>query len=432
MRKQLLDNLNWLMAERVLRIAVSLAVGIWVARYLGPGDYGLLSFALSFVALFGMLGKLSIDPVAIRELAKHPEREKGILGSVLRLKLWASLAAVALALPAAWLAQPDDPLFLLLVAVSAIGILFNAADAVDVFYQARVLSKYVVQARAVAFLAVSLAKAGLILGGFSVIWFALAGTMEIALAAGLMAWAYHRREGGRAGWGWRGGASMQLLKDGWPLAASALLIVIHTRIDQVMIGQMLGEAQVGLYSAAVGISEAWLFVPGLIVQTVMPYFVRLREHDKASYHLHLMRLYSVMFWGGVAAGIASILLGEQFVQLLFGEAYAGAYGPLVFIVWTGVFIAQAVARGIWLVSENLQIYRLFNNLLIVPLNVTLNYLWIPEYGITGAAVASLVSVAAGSWLVPLMFASLRQSNLDMMRSIDPRYLFGKKQGPRLG
>jgi len=425
MRKQLFANLNWLFADRILRIFGSLVIGIWVARYLGPADFGLLSFALSFVALFGMAGRLSIDPVAVRELTKHPEKEREILGSVFRLKLLGSLAATALVLPAAWLAQPDNPLFVLLVIVTGIGVLFNATDAIDVFYQAKVLSKYVVQARAIAFLTISVIKVGLILGEYSVIWFALAGTLEVALGAVLMTWAYRRREGGMSGWGGRSGTTMLLLKDGWPLITSSLLIVIHTRIDQVMIGQMLGEAQVGLYSAAINVSEAWLFVPGLVVQTVMPYFVQLRGRDVARYRQRLMQLYSAMFWIGVTAGVATILLGRQVIILLFGEGYAGAYGPLVFTIWTGIFIAQAVARGIWMISENLQIYRLFNNLLVVPVNVALNYLWIPEYGINGAAAASLISVAVGTWLVPLVFSSLRQSNLDMMRSVNPRYLFAK-------
>lgn len=422
MRKQLFANLNWLIADRILRIAGSLVIGIWVARYLGPGDFGLLNFALSFVALFGVVGRLSLDPVAVRELTRHPEKEKEILGSVLRLKLWGSAAAALLVLPAAWLAQPDNPLFIALVAIIAAGILFNATDAIDIFYQARVLSKHVVRVRMYAFLVISIAKVGLILGGFSVVWFALAGTVEVAFAATLMAWAYHRREG-KGRWGWRSGAELRLLKDGWPLVASSLLIIIHTRIDQVMIGQMLNEVQVGLYSAAVSISEAWLFLPGLIVQTVMPYFVNLRERDPETYHKRLMQLYSAMFWIGAAAGVAAILFGKQLVLLLFGESYAGAYGVLVFTIWTGVFAAQTVARGIWLISENLQVYRLFTNLITVPANVILNYVWIPEYGINGAAAASLVSIGVGSWLVPLLFASLRKSNLDMMRSVNPRYLF---------
>jgi PST family polysaccharide transporter len=423
MRKRLLANLNWLFADRIIRIVGGLVIGIWVARYLGPGDYGLLNFALSFVALFGTVGRLSIDPVAVRELTKFPEREKEILGTIFRLKLWGSLAAIALVLPAAWLVQPDNPLFILLVTITAVGILFNALDVIDIFYQARTLSKYVVQARTIAFLLFSAVRVGLILGEFSVLWFALVATLELALGAALMIWIYRRREGKISSWRWQRGTARLLLKDGWPLIASSLLIIVHTRIDQEMIGQMLGDVQVGIYSAAIRISEAWLFVPMLMVQTAMPYFVQLRERSPARYQERLMQLYSAMFWTGVAAGILTMLVGQRAIVLLFGDAYSGAYTPLVLTIWTGIFIAQAVARSIWMISANLQIYRLFNNLIAVPINVLLNLLWIPKYGASGAAAASLVSVGVGTWLVPLVFQPLRQSNLDLMRSINPRYLF---------
>lgn len=423
MRKRLLANLNWLFADRIIRIVGGLVIGIWVARYLGPGDYGLLNFALSFVALFGTVGRLSIDPVAVRELTKFPEREKEILGTIFRLKLWGSLAAVALVLPAAWLVQPDNPLFMLLVTITAVGILFNALDVIDIFYQARTLSKYVVQARTIAFLLFSAVRVGLILGEFSVVWFALVATLELALGGALMIWIYRRREGKISSWCWQRDTARLLLKDGWPLIASSLLIIVHTRIDQVMIGQMLGDVQVGIYSAAIRISEAWLFVPMLMVQTAMPYFVQLRERSPARYQERLMQLYSAMFWTGVAAGILTMLVGQQAIVLLFGDAYSGAYTPLVLTIWTGIFIAQAVARSIWMISANLQIYRLFNNLIAVPINVLLNLLWIPKYGASGAAAASLVSVGVSTWLVPLMFLPLRQSNLDLIRSINPRYLF---------
>lgn len=425
MRKQLFFNLNWLVAERIVRVIGSLIIGIWVARYLGPESFGLLNFSISFVALFGMFGRLSIDQVVVRELSKYPEKENQILGSIFRLKLWGSLIAIILVLPAAWLAQPDNPIFLILVAVTSAGILFNAIDAIDIFYQAKISSKFVVQARTIAFLFFAAVRVGMILGGLSVIWFAVAATLELAFGAGLIAWVYHNKERAFFRWRWHGATAWQLLKDGWPLIASSLLIVVHMRIDQVMIGQMLGELHVGLYSAAIRISEAWLFVPGLIVQTSMPYFVKLREQNSILYQQRLMQLYSAMFWTGVIAGIVTLLVGRNVIVLLFGESYTGAYGPLVLIIWTGIFNAQAVARGVWMISENLQLYRLFTNLVAVPLNVVLNILWIPRYGINGAAAASLVSIGVGTWIIPFIFRPMRKSNTDLVRSVNPKYLFVK-------
>lgn len=421
MKKRILANLNWLFADRILRLVGGLFIGIWIARYLGPGNFGLLNFALSFASLFGLVGRITIEQVVVRELTKFPENTGVILGSIFRLKLWGGMAAALFAIPAAWMAQPDNPLFIFMVAAIAIGFVFNAIDAIDVFYQAKVISKLVVQIRAVTFLFFSAGKIGLIQGEYPVIWFAVLTTLEMASGSLLLAWFYHKREG-FTDWKWSTVHAKMLLRDGWPLIASSLLIIIHTRIDQVMLGQMQDETQVGLYSAAVKVSEAWLFIPGMIVQTVMPYFVRLRETDPIRYQQRLMQLYSAMFWLGAIAGLVAIAAGKPFIIALFGNSYVASYEPLVLIVWTGIFNSQAVARGIWMISENFQFFRLMNNLVSVPLNIGLNLYLIPNYGITGAAFASLVSVGLGTWLLPLLFKPVRESTIDLIRSVNPRYL----------
>ena len=416
-------NLSWLLFGRLLTMGGAIFIGIWTARYLGPNDFGLLNYALSFVALFGIVGKLTMEPVVVRALLNTPNKEREILGSIFWLKLAGSLVAIALVLPAAYLANPHDSRFFLLVAISAAGIACNGMDAVDAFYQAKVLSKYVVKARTSAFAVLAAVRIGLIIAGFSVVWFSIAATMELALGSTLMAWIYYRKEGGFTGWIWRQATVKRLVRDGWPLIISSLFVVVHTRIDQVMIGQMLDDVQVGIYSAAVRISEAWLFIPVLLAQTLMPYFMNLRESCPELYSRRLLQLYSATFWMGAVVGFMSLVFGRPAIIVLFGDAYSSAAGPLVLMIWTGAFIAQAVARGIWMVAENLQLFRLVNNLFAVPVNIALNWILIPRYGIQGAAVASLLSVGMGTWLIPLMFAPLRASNFDMIRSVNPSHLF---------
>lgn len=214
----------------------------------------------------------------------------------------------------------------------------------------------------------------------------------------------------------------RLLKDGWPLIISSALIIIHTRLDQVMIGQMLDNAAVGIYSVAVRLSEVWLFIPALIVQTLMPYFVKLREPNAALYNARLLQLYSIMFWLGVSMGLLTVIFGEFLILTLFGEPYREAFLPLTLTIWTGVFISQALARGIWMVGENMQGYRLANNLIAVPINVALNWLLIPKYGVVGASAASFVSIGLGTWVVPFLFKSMRASNKQMIVAINPKYL----------
>jgi len=214
----------------------------------------------------------------------------------------------------------------------------------------------------------------------------------------------------------------KLLIDCWPLAISVFLISIHMRIDQVMIGNMLSAEQVGIYSVAVRLSEFWIFIPAIIVSTLMPYFVRLRDIDNDLYHARLMQLYSFMFWMGFSIGIVTIVFGYEIIDLLFGEVYTAAYAALVFNIWDGIFVSLALARGIWMISENLQKYRLYNNIIIVTINVIANYFLIPEFGISGAAIATLMTQVLGVWVISFLWKPLRESTWDTIRAINPVYL----------
>jgi O-antigen/teichoic acid export membrane protein len=425
MKAKLLANLNWLVADKILRLVGGLFIGVWVARYLGPELFGVLNYALAFVALFGTVAKLGIDQIAVRDLTRFPEREEKILGTVLCLKLVVSLIVLMLVIPTAWIAQDGDLSFTVLVSVIAVGMIFNALDAYDIYYQAHILSRYVVLARSTAFIVFSAVRVALILGEYPVAYFAASATLELALGGGILVWLYKRKRESMPKWYFDRGIMTSLLRDGWPLIISSALIVIHTRIDQVMIGQMLGNVDVGIYSVAIRLSDTWLFLPMLIVQTVTPYVMKLRESNPMYYQARLLQLYSLMFWLGVLAGILTILFGKLFIALLFGEQYKAAYFPLVLTIWTGIFISQGVARGIWMISENMQGYRLVNNLIAVPMNIALNWYLIPKYGIVGASIASLASIGLGTWFVPFLFRAMRASNRQMLLSINPRFLFAR-------
>lgn len=422
MKAKLLANLNWLFADRVLRLVGGLVIGVWIARYLGPEQFGILNYALAFVALFSAVARLGIDQIVIRDLTSSPEQEGVVLGTTFVLKLGAALIALILVLPAAWLAQGGDWSFMVLIAVVAVGMIFNALDAYDLYYQAHVLSRYSVIARSASFILFSAVRVVLILAGYPLVYFAAAATLEIALGGGLLVWIYFRKRAIELKWSFQTRTMASLLKDGWPLIVSSALVVIHTRIDQVMIGQMLGHAEVGIYSVAIHLSESWLFVPLIIVQTVTPYLMKLRENNPSYYQARLLQLYSLMFWLGVLAAGATIVFGEFYVVLLFGEQYRAAYIPLILTIWTGIFISQAVARGIWMVGENMQVFRLVNNLLAVPMNIALNWFLIPMYGVIGASAASLISIGVSTWLLPFLFKPMRESNKQMLLSINPKYL----------
>lgn len=425
-KKKLINNLFWLLFSRITKILGSLVVVVWVARYLGPGEFGILNYALAYSAFFMLFVHLGLNKIVIREVVKNAKLTYDLLGSAFGLKLIGALLAI-LAIFVSFLLIQTDSLTKTIILIISIGFLFKTFDVIDFFYQSEIASKYVVIARNSAFIIASLLIVYFIVYQYSLVYFAVANVMEVFLASIFLIIIYKKTGHLIAKWRFKIKTSIRLLKYSWPIAISAFLVTIHMKIDQVMIGNMLDTEQVGIYSAAVKLAESWYFIPAILVSTLMPYFVSIRETNKELYHFRLMQLYSLMFWIGTGIGVFILIFGDGIITLLFGEVYIEAYPALVLNIWNSIFVSQALARGIWLISENLQKYRLYGNLIIVNINILANLILIPSIGIKGAALATLITQALGTWVIPFLWKPLRKSTFDMIKSVNLKYLFRKYQ-----
>ena len=141
-------NTSWLLGERILRMAISLFVGIYVARYLGPERYGLLSYALSFVWLFSSLASFGLDDILVRELVKIPDQRQNLIGTVFWLKLFGTLV-MGSAIATVMLFKTEDQQTYWLIAIITFGFIFQATNVVELYFQAKVQSKFTVRAQVV-------------------------------------------------------------------------------------------------------------------------------------------------------------------------------------------------------------------------------------------------------------------------------------------
>jgi len=422
MKAQIFNNISWLFFDKIIRIFGSLLVGIWVARYLGPHDFGILNYGLAFIAFFSFFSRLGLDQITVRELTTSPEKEYEIIGTVFFLKLFGGVLATILIILSISFVKSDNIIIRTIVFIVALQFIFQAVDVIDYFFQAQIFSKYVVIPRSTAFVLSSLLKIYLITNNYSVEYFALAILSDFIFSMVFLFLIYQLTHHQITQWRFNHRIAFDLIKDSWPLMISTFFIMIHMKIDQVMIDCYLSASEVGVYSVAVRLSEAWYFIPQILVSTLMPYFILLRETDSTRYYDRLSQLYSIMFWAGTIVGIITIIYGNEIIALLFGIPYKGAYRALVFNIWAGIFISQGIARSIWMIGENLQKYRLFNNLITVNLNIILNMFLIPMLGISGAAISTLTTRIFGTWIISFLFKPLRQSTGAMIKSINPKYL----------
>ena len=421
-KKKYLYNFNWLFVEKIIRIFGGLFVGIWIARYLGPHDFGILSYGLAFIAFFSWASDLGFSQIVVRELTKHPEKSSLILGSSLLMKLIGGAVAIVLCAISISFIKSDDMLVVLVVLLLSMTYIFKAFDVIDYYYQAKILSKYSVFSRNIAFVCSSMLKVYFIIAEYSVVYFVVASVLEALLVGVFLVYLLVKSGHSIKAWHFDLTVAKKLISDGWPLMISIFLISIHMKVDQLMIESMMNIEAVGIYSVAVNLSQAWFFIPSIIVSTLMPYFVSLKERDKDLYQQRLMQLFTFMFWLGVLVGVSVFLVGREAVVFLFGDEYEGAYHALLYNIWGGIFIAQGLACSIWMVVENQQRYRLYVQILAVCVNIISNIILIPMLGITGAAISTFLTYFLATWLFGLFFKQLRPVTLMMIRASVPLFL----------
>ena len=415
-----LKNTSWLFGEKILRIVVGLFVGIWVARYLGPEQFGLFSYAQSFVGLFTAIATLGLDGIVVRELVKDESRRDELIGTAFWLKILGALG-VLIVLAIAVNFTSNDSYTNSLVFIIASATIFQSFNVVDMYFQSKVLSKYIVYANVISLFISSIVKITLILNEAPLIAFAWVILFDSFILASGFIYFYlknrrHNEQPNRYSvfdtessfaWKFNKSTAFSLLKDSWPLILSGIVISIYMKIDQVMIKEMMNAEAVGQYAAAVRLSEAWYFIPMVIASSLFPAIINAKKQSEELYYARLQKLYSLMVWLAIAIALPMTFLSDWVVHFLYGEQYNQAGSVLMIHIWAGIFVFLGVASGKWFMAENLQMLSFWRTFYGMIINIILNIFLIPKYGIQGAAIATLAGQLTAAYLFDVFNSKTR-------------------------
>lgn len=408
-----ISNIGWLFADNILRMGVGLVISAWVARYLGPERFGLFNYASAFVALFASFATLGLDSIVVRDIVRNSTCKEETLGSAFLLKLVGGVATLLLTLGSICLIRPHEGNTHWLVGIIAAGAIFQAFDTVGFWFQSQIRSKYMVYAKNAAFLIVSLVKVALIKIGAPLIAFAWAGLIEVALGAVGLVIAYRLVGNHITAWRTSLARSSELLRDSWPLILSGIAIYIQARVDQVMLGDMVGNGEVGQYSAAMKLIEVFAFVPMVIQSSVAPAVTQAKIAGETQYYERLLNVYRLMCLLFLFTATPIFLFAERIVVMVYGAEYRAA-GVLFSLFAVRLFFANlGVAKSLFITNENLFRYSLLTAVVGSVANVTLNYLLIPKYASVGAIWAMIVSFFLTTFFIDLFYVDVRK-NLKVM------------------
>lgn len=399
-------NTFWLFLEKVLRLISALVIGVLVARYLGPEDFGLLNYAMSLVSFFIILSALGLDNILVKELLLHADYQAKILGTAFVLKLFASLLLLIFLTIAIVMSDNTFQLNLIII-ILAVSTIFRSFNVIEFYFQAKVQSKFVVFSNIISLILIALFKLYLIYVNADLILFAMAFSVDALIVTIGFLYFYKNNGLKLKEWTFSMRVAKSLLLQSWPLILSGIVITIYMKIDQIMIKEMIGATANGNYAAAVKISEAWYFIPMVICNSLFPAIVNSKNREDGSYEKRLQSLFDLMIMIALFVAVPITFVGEELILFLYGESYSDAIDVLTIHVWSGIFVALGFASGKWFINENLQRLTFYRSLIGAIFNVLLNLLLIPKYGIKAAALTTLFSQFLAAFLFDLLFSKTR-------------------------
>jgi polysaccharide transporter, PST family len=417
--RKVIVNIYWLFLDKILSIGVAFFISVWVARYLGPTNLGTLKYINAFVLMFSPLASLGMENVVIRELVEKPGAKNEIMGTAFCLRVVCGSLTSLLVILVTFLTPVADPNIRLLVAISSSVFLFKVFSVIDEWFQSQVESKYPVFSRNIVLAILSIVKIGLVYYQAPLILFICLPVVEAILYSLLIVTFYSQRNQLYSILNWRFdlNRAKYIFQESLPLLFTGIAVTLYLMVDRVMLGQMVGNKAVGIYSIASELSEMWYMIPGIFSSSLYPAVIKLKQADKPLYDKRLQQYYDLMALMAYGVIICVLPIAHLAIVSLYGAKYEASVPILYVHLWTCLFTFIGIAQSTWLTSEGLQKQNFIATCSGAVLNILLNLVLIPRLEGMGAAIATLISYAVASYFCYLFFAKTRANAWLMTKSL---------------
>jgi polysaccharide transporter, PST family len=411
-----LTGATWYLLEKTTRLLGAFLIGAWVARYLGPENYGYLAYALALVALLGFLGSWGIESLVVRDLVNDHFGQRRIISTYFFIRLSGALLAPILALAYLLMTHAEDRLLMIITLLCSASVILGAFDAADCWLQAKQKAKITSSIRLTGFLIGAVVKCILIISNASIVWFAIAVIVEAGIISILYFWVLWRNDLTPSFGHWSFPEFKKTLIDGKMMVLSGLTVAVYSKVDVLVVGALLSKEEVGSYAIAASMCAAWNMVGMSVAQAWAPRISKAKTYKGDAYINELRHLLLVMLGISVFGGLLLATFSELIFHILLGEAYAlggGVFQILIFgaiPIFIGIATSQIIVneRIYWISMLRTSIGMIISLILIVPAT--------SSYGAIGAAGVVIISACIN---VPIILVSKTAREL-LFSVISPR------------
>ena len=295
-KQKILANVFWAMLGKVVNMVGQLFVGILVARYLGPEQYGIMNYVISYVTLFTIISGFGLTNIEIRELSRVPEERDVIMGTCFRLRLlFATLGYLLIVVTI--IVFKTDVFTSTMILVYGLVLYTSCFEIIRNYFTSIVKNKYVVKSEIARTIIGACIKIVLLWVKAPLEYFIIATMFDTILVASGYILSYQKEVGRLSDWKFYSKKVSFFVKEAFPLLLSGAAVIIYQRIDQVMIGNMVNKESVGYFATAGRFLEIILFLPQILSQTVTPIIVKTKKNSTHTEYLFKAKQFvSIVVW----------------------------------------------------------------------------------------------------------------------------------------
>ncbi|RYU85880.1 flippase [Mucilaginibacter terrigena] len=407
---------------KVGSLFIKMLVSIAVARYLSKANLGIITGGITYIYLFSALATLGLDQFIVKELHEFPQNRDRILGTSFWMKIFAGLGCI----PVIWLMYKIYPAhgtpYGYVLIFSIIGVV-QAFNVIDSYFQSEVKSKYIMQVQVIGTLVSAAIKLVLIYLKMPLIAFVYAYALDFVFLAIGYFLTYNRAGRNIFSWVYNGELAKKLLHYSWPLIISGIMVSLYMKIDQLMVQNISGVNEAGAYATVATLSEAWNFIPTVIITTLFPAILNARRDDMNRYKKRIQNLYDLMIYLSLPAALI-ITFTSHLIYKVYTPEYAYAAPTLSVHIWSGVFVFLGAANSQYLIAEGYVKLTFWRTGFGAIVNIVLNLILIPKMGMMGAAIATLIAYASSAFFV-LLIPKVNRQGVMMLRALFLISLFQK-------
>ncbi|KKG27046.1 hypothetical protein DU52_04910 [Methanosarcina mazei] len=385
---KIFENTGFLLAGKAGTKLFSLIIVIYIARYLGNAGYGKYTFVFAFVSFFTLISEMGTHHILVREISRSPEIAKKLLGNAILISIILSFIAIFLAVFTINIMKYSEETEKL-VLIASIGLLFGSLSNYGIMYEVNLNMKYPVFFGLLSRLFLLISVMLTVIYDMGITWIVIFTVISDSLPNVLMM--IFSKNIILPEFKYDTNLCKFILKESLPLAMATLFIVIYYRIDVVMLSMLKGDADVGIYSAAYRLTDAFTFIPATFMVSLFPLMSKYHNESKDKLIFSYLKSFKFLFIIALPLAVGITLISDKIVILIYGNQFENSVQLLQILIWSTAIVFINYPLTQLLISTNKQKIFATSTAICAVLNIILNLILIPGYSYTGASVATVIT-----------------------------------------